>query len=220
MPRTSTETIEPSTRTTPKRRLTRAEKTEGTRHALYLAAGRVVGEHGYAGASIARITSLANVAQGTFYNYFESRQDLFDRLLPTLGGDLLDYIDAQVGTESRGADREQKRLRAWFSYLDENPEFLRILNEAEVFAPRAYWAHVDNVAGGYLRSLKRSRARGEIYQIDDEALAAVATILVAARTYLGQRRSHPPGRATQSTDAMIRGYMALVCGGLFTSPAE
>ena len=40
----------------------------------------IVGELGYAGASVALITARADVAQGTFYNYFESRQDLLDQL--------------------------------------------------------------------------------------------------------------------------------------------
>jgi len=59
-------------------RSTRAERSEQTLNALLDAAGEVVGELGYQDASVARITSQAGVAQGTFYNYFNSRQDLFD----------------------------------------------------------------------------------------------------------------------------------------------
>lgn len=217
MSRASIRTVVPIQPPATKRRLTRAEKTEGTRRALYQAASKVVGEHGYAGASISRITSLANVAQGTFYNYFKSRQDLFDKLLPTLGADLLDYIEARVDPALSGAEKEECRLRAWFAYQDENPEFLRILNEAEIFAPRAYWAHIDNIANGYLRSMKRARARGEIAALDDEALHAIATILLAARTYLGQGRTrHLGSRDAPVPESVIRGYMALVRGGLFT----
>ena len=45
----------------------------------------MVGRLGYAEASVARITELADVAQGTFYNHFESRQELLDQLLPAIG---------------------------------------------------------------------------------------------------------------------------------------
>ena len=64
-------------------KLTRVEKSEETRKALFDAAAKIVGKHGYEGASIARITSRAKVAQGTFYNYFTTRQDLLDQLLPS-----------------------------------------------------------------------------------------------------------------------------------------
>lgn len=36
-------------------------------------------------------------AQGTFYNYFASQQDLFDYLLPELGGELLDFNPGERG---------------------------------------------------------------------------------------------------------------------------
>jgi hypothetical protein len=68
-----------------KPRSTRAERAERVRDALFEAAAEVVGKYGYVGASISRITAKAKVAQGTFYNYFESRQHLLDQLLPVLG---------------------------------------------------------------------------------------------------------------------------------------
>ena len=64
---------------------TRAQKSVEARAALLQAAAEIVGEYGYADASITRITQRANLAQGTFYNYFASRQDIFDELLPVLG---------------------------------------------------------------------------------------------------------------------------------------
>ena len=67
-----------------KRKLRRAEKTEANRRAIIKAAAEVIGEHGYEGASISRITDRAGLAQGTFYLYFESRQQLFDTLLPEI----------------------------------------------------------------------------------------------------------------------------------------
>jgi AcrR family transcriptional regulator len=47
---------------------------EETRKALIRAASEVIGEFGYDGASIGRITERAGLAQGTFYLYFDSRQ--------------------------------------------------------------------------------------------------------------------------------------------------
>ena len=57
----------------------RESKSIKTRQALFAAAALVVGEYGYEETSITRITEKAGVAIGTFYNYFETRQELFDQ---------------------------------------------------------------------------------------------------------------------------------------------
>ena len=63
----------------------RAANAESVRRDLLTAAAAIVGKHGYADASIARITKQAGIASGTFYIYFSSRQALFDQLLPDIG---------------------------------------------------------------------------------------------------------------------------------------
>ena len=60
-----------SLRPTQARRMSREEKARETYRLLLEAAAQVVGTDGYADASISKITQLAGVAQGTFYNYFD-----------------------------------------------------------------------------------------------------------------------------------------------------
>lgn len=117
-----------------KPKLTRAEKADMIRNDLFHAAAEVVGEHGYLNAMILMITQKARVANGTFYNYFESRQDLFDQLLPGLGREMLQFIAERSATGADEFEREVQRFAAFFDYLDKYPEFYRILYEAEVFA--------------------------------------------------------------------------------------
>lgn len=171
-----------------KPRQTRAERSESTLRALFDAAAQVVGEVGYADASIAKITSRAKVAQGTFYNYFASRQDLFDQLLPRLGASMLEYIRERVDPRARGAEREVQRLRAYFQFLEEHPEFYRILYEAETLAPAAHRKHMETVSAGYVRGLRRSWERGEMPEgFAPQDLEPVAYMLLAARGYLSMR---------------------------------
>jgi len=81
-------------------RRTRADRALETRRKLIDAAAKVVGEEGYANASVAKITARAEIAQGTFYNYFASQQDLFDHLLPELGREVLDFIRMRLAGET------------------------------------------------------------------------------------------------------------------------
>ena len=73
-------------------KLTRKERSSRTRIALLDSAAKIVGEVGYEEAQVAAITVGAKIAHGTFYNYFESRQDLFNQLLPAIGKSMLDQV--------------------------------------------------------------------------------------------------------------------------------
>ena len=55
-------------------------KGRETRRRLLDAAERVFGELGFYDASIVKITEAAGVAQGTFYLYFASKQEIFEEL--------------------------------------------------------------------------------------------------------------------------------------------
>jgi AcrR family transcriptional regulator len=62
-------------------RLTRAERRAATRSALLDAAGRVIAQRGFHGASIEAITADAGYTGGAFYSNFASKEELFAALL-------------------------------------------------------------------------------------------------------------------------------------------
>ncbi len=205
------------TRVPSRRRLkpSRAEKTDQTRRALIDAAAKVVGRYGYADASILRITQYANVGQGTFYNYFESRQELLDRLLPMLGREMLIYIRASMDPDARGAEREEQRIRAYFEFLIEHPWFHRLVNEAETLAPAAHEAYFEEVSRGYIRALRRSLERGELRGYEEEDLEPVAYMLMATRTYLAQRYAYDEGRVQRVPEKVFKAYTKFIRSALF-----
>jgi AcrR family transcriptional regulator len=195
-------------------KLSRAERNEETRRRLFDAATKVVGKFGYAEASVARITELAGVAQGTFYNHFENRQELLDQLLPTIGIDMVHFIRERAGPEMPAAEREMAGFRAFFEFVHQVPEFQRILNEAEFFAPAGYQKHLDNVATAFVRILKRARASDEIVDYSDEEFEAIVHMFMGARGYLSRRYASGDDTTSVPND-VITAYEKLVTRGLF-----
>ncbi len=193
--------------------MTRADKSEATRRKLIAAAAHVVGHDGYANASVAKITARARVAQGTFYNYFESQQDLFDQLLPELGRQLLDHIRGRLAGATDTLAREEIGFRAFFEFLASTPEFYRILNEAETFAPKAFRDHLDNMTQGYLRALRRGKRRGELAGFGDAELDVIVCILLAARNYIAYRFIYRDGASDRLPEWVASAYMKFVAGG-------
>jgi AcrR family transcriptional regulator len=196
-------------------KLNRAQKSEMTRNALFNAAAKVVGERGYDGAMVSTITARASVANGTFYNYFETRQALFDQLLPHLGQQMLDFIKRRSADAADPSAREERAFRAFFEFMVEYPEFYRILYEAEVFAPRAFAEHTNLVTKGYVRVLKRSHQAGRLKGFSVEETEALALILMGARYYLCMRFARPRGKSAPLPEWVARVYLKLINGGLF-----
>ena len=67
-------------------------KKEERREQILEAAIEVFGETGYHAANVADVIARAGVARGTFYQYFESKRQLFDELLDDLLERLRDAI--------------------------------------------------------------------------------------------------------------------------------
>jgi AcrR family transcriptional regulator/acyl-coenzyme A thioesterase PaaI-like protein len=196
-----------------KPRMRRADKLVATRAKLLAAATEIVGAEGYGSASIAKITARAHLAQGTFYNYFESQQDLFDQLLPDLGTQLLEHIRTRIAGSPDGLRREEIGFRAFFEFLADTPEFYRILNEAETFSPRAFGDHMSNMIESYTRALRRSQQRGALPGYDPKELEVIVCILLGARNYLVYHFMMRSGRAGAVPDWIVRAYMKFVAGG-------
>lgn len=195
-------------------RVSRADKSAATRRRLLAAAAHVVGTDGYANASVAKITTRARVAQGTFYNYFKSQQDLFDQLLPELGQQLLDYIRKRLGASTDSLEREEIGFKAFFEFLHRTPEFYRVLNEAETFSPKAFRDHMDNMMQGYLRALRRSKQKGELGGFSDDELNVIICSLLATRNYLAYHYIYREGASGDLPAAVIDAYMKFITGGV------
>ena len=196
------------------RRGSRLEKSELLRRSLLQAAAAVVGEVGYANASIALITAKVGVAQGTFYNYFESRQDILDKLLPTLGEEMLAHIRQCASGGRNYTEIEERIFRGFFSFLGKTPHFFRILNEAESFAPVGHKQHFDNVSKRYLRLFHRSKLDGEFPNYSETELEVVVFILLAARSYLALRYLGGAAKNRTLPDWVAKTYMKFVRWGL------
>ena len=110
----------------------------------------------------------------------------------------------------------RSRFSAFFDFIREVPEFLRILNEAEFFAPTGYQKHFDNISNAYVRILQRARAAGATNTFSDEEFEAVVQVLMGARGYLSRRYSYADGDVRAAPEHVISAYQKLVTRGLFT----
>ncbi len=162
----------------------RIEKKNAGRLALIRAAVDVVGKVGYEKASIALITARAKVGIGSFYLYFESRQDLFDQLLPQLGLEMQRHVAERVKGAKDFYEVDKRGLKAFFEFARLNRGFYRVLNEAEAAAPRGFERYNAIMLQRFVVSLERGRAAGNVLHFSGRELVLIAYILMGARLYI------------------------------------
>lgn len=197
-----------------RKRLSREERADDARAEIFDAAAKVIDKHGYAGASISRITEAAGIAQGTVYLYFQSRQELFDELLPYAGEKMLEFIREHVRGSKDIYEMEERGFRAFFEYMNANRGFIRILNEAETNAPNAHRKHFKMLTQRYVRALERWQGEGMLKNFDHEELVTICYIMMSARIYLYMRYVNVDGKRKGALEKVIQTYMRLVKTGL------
>jgi AcrR family transcriptional regulator len=135
----------------------RTERGRRTVRKLLEAAAQEFGERGYHEAAITGITMRAGVALGTFYTYFESKEELFRALVR----DMSDAVRAHVAEAVAGApDRlaaERIGLAAFIAFVRKHPELYRIIEEAQFVAEDVYRQHYLTFVEGYGRNLAAAR---------------------------------------------------------------
>lgn len=197
-----------------KQKLRRPEKADANRKALFRAAAYMVGKHGYANASIGRITEKCGLAQGTFYRYFESKQDMFDQLLPAVGEEMIAHISKAVRGSSDFFEVERRGLAAFFDYLTKNSGFFRILYETDAVSPEATRTHYEVLARKYLTVLERARGEHQIRPLSDAERDVLIFVLMGARDYLYHNLVLRTGADESQRQAIVDAFVSILRYGV------
>lgn len=140
----------------------RTRRGQDTRAAILRAAEAVIGEGGYAAASIADITRHAGIAQGTFYIYFPSKDEVFRELVMEMGRLTRAFLAEAVADAPDRLTAERRGLRAFLAFVAERPALYNIVTEARFVAPDAYRNYYTVFARGYAQNLAAAVSEGEI----------------------------------------------------------
>src|SRR4051794_31913041 len=103
---------------------------EARREVIEGAASGVFAERGYHGASIDEIARRSGVSAPVVYDHFDSKQDLYKRLLERHQRELLELWRVQLAGDDPPDVRIRRALEAWFDYIAEHPAWLLVFRDA------------------------------------------------------------------------------------------
>jgi AcrR family transcriptional regulator len=153
-----------------------------TRSAIVEAALRLFAKQGVGGTAIHEIAGEAGVSNGSFYNYFRTREDVLDAGVRLLAKRLTDDISASYADVSDPAERVAIGSRRFMLKALVEPEWgaavLRVWNSTPLMAKR--------VSDAPVKDLRAGRRKGRFSFTSERAAVDLlqGTVLAAMRTML------------------------------------
>ncbi|OHD04669.1 MAG: TetR family transcriptional regulator [Sphingopyxis sp. RIFCSPHIGHO2_01_FULL_65_24] len=140
----------------------RTERGRRTLRKLLDAAAIEFGERGFHEASISGITRRAGTALGSFYTYFDSKDEIFQALVRYMSEQLRDYVTPIVQAAPDGIAAERIGLESFLRFVRDHKEIYRIIDEAEFVDYASYRRHYETTVARVRQRLEAGAARGEI----------------------------------------------------------
>ncbi len=152
-------------------------------------------KYGVEGAAISQITSIAQVANGTFYYHFRDKTELVDAVAHAVAASLVDQVDAAIGGVSHGAERVALATQYFIHLAAADPEWGRLIAEA--------MTNTGNFRKQISRGIRKDIAIGiEQGHFDVELTELLLTSLLAiVGTALRERLDNPKGEQSESAAA-------------------
>jgi AcrR family transcriptional regulator len=149
------------------------------RQSVFLpAAIRVFGEYGFERATMERIAREADVAKGTIYLYYKSKQAMYDAALRSGLAALDERTRLRIEEVPTLRDAIVSFIATRAEYFAEHPDFFRmyvaaVATQIVSVGGRAadVQAMVEQQTGGLERAVERAVARREIRRVDSAATA-------------------------------------------------
>ena len=136
--------------------------------------------YGFEKASIANITSAADVATGTFYLYFKDKLELYHYLLEDYQKRIKEYIKYRsTGCKTR-EEKERMGLIAWLEFVNDNPHTYSIIWQSLAINKSLFIDYYKKFSSSYKKGLDKDV--DQLIDVDSEDLSLM---LMGISTFLG-----------------------------------
>ena len=187
----------------------RTARGERTLRKILDAALEEFGERGFSEGSIVGITQRANVALGTFYTYFDSKEALFKALVSDMSARVRDQVAPVLKSATDTLDGEEKALACYLEFARAHKQVYRIIDEAEIADPEGFEKHYTTTAARNAARLEAGKAKGEVVRSESSLASEVeAWAIMGMNVFLGLRFAvwgrEKPEEVARIANRMIR----------------
>ncbi|MDL9938885.1 TetR/AcrR family transcriptional regulator [Gordonia sp. ABSL1-1] len=148
-------------------------KGRRTEAAFHQAARKVFAEKGFLNAKISDIAAEAGRSAGSFYNYYDNKQQLLEALLETFSDDVLNRAKQRLTADPR--KNVEEAVRAYFdTYREYLPEMIGVFQLSMTDEQFARWWRERRADGidGVLRVVRSVEKEGTQVDLDHGVFAS------------------------------------------------
>lgn len=168
----------------PTDKVPRTERGRKTLRKLLDAAALEFGDKGFHEASITGITTRAGTALGSFYTYFNSKDEIFRALVSDMSEKVRQRALQAIEQPESALHVERAALLGFLQFAREHKEIYRIVDEAEFVDPDSYRRHYTTTVERILGRLQKGIEAGEFR---DDLGEAHAWAIMGMNVFLGLR---------------------------------
>jgi AcrR family transcriptional regulator len=151
----------------------RANERRARRRQLLTVAKELLLEQGYEKTSVSAIVRAAGVAQGTFYLYFKSKEQLLPHLRAEVLAEYLNVFERALSARGAVDERLCKGIAAVYRAVKRHRALVRVFRQAQSGeeTERIWLEGRETLAGPLALLLEEGRAAGRL-QLDEPRMAA------------------------------------------------
>jgi len=142
-----------------------------TKMKILQSAEKLFGAFGYKKTQISDITKSAGFAQGTFYLYFKTKQDVLKELVIRTNKAFRKTLKNVISNFKDRRDAEIAGYYAFLKFFRMHSDMYKIVREAEFVIPETGLWYYEKIHQSYLKPLKESMDKGQLRPIEPENLA-------------------------------------------------
>ncbi len=172
-------------------------------------------QHGYRNTDMEYVAQALDIAKGTIYRYFASKEELFlaaaDRGMRRAG----DYVDASIRAEADPLERMAHAVRAYLTFFREHPQFVELfIQERAEFRDRpqqTYFAYRDRRMAPWREVFRALIDEGRVRELPPERIVKVLCNLVYGTmftNYFTGQQDPPEEQAADIMDIVLHGLLA------------
>lgn len=139
---------------------------------------KLFGEQGYNNVKIIDITTHSNIAIGTFYNYFEKKEQFLEEITTQLSNSFLFFLDFNSKHSTNLLEKHINYLFLIITFFEGSPHRYQIIREAEFISNHISTEYFNSVESLYFKSFADT-------SYSDEEKKLLSNFLIGISHYLG-----------------------------------
>lgn len=139
---------------------------------------KLFGEQGYNNVKIIDITRHSNIAIGTFYNYFEKKEQFLKEITTQLSNSFLFFLDFNSKNSTNLLEKHISYLFLIITFFERSPHRYQVIREAEFISNHISTEYFNSVESLYLKSFDNT-------DYTDEEKKLLSNFLIGISHYLG-----------------------------------